>query len=234
MTGEGGAAACMPNQTVQVPTGLCEGPRYSQALYNFDAIPEGTRCGSTQALHLTASRNNDWGGFFGNYEFAKVTQDVSQWDGLALWARAENGTQKSVTLTLDDKFTTNLPLNHCEEEARRAENPEHPDLQRLCVEEEQGPTNPNTNTSGPSQSSGQVAGWVPSENGCGNSYEYHLTVTNNWALYLIPFAEFQQAPLPNRRPEGFDRESLRGLRIQIPKESVLDLWIDDFGFYRAR
>lgn len=211
--GAGGEGAVPP-----VPTGLCEGPRFSQAAFACETIPEGPRCGSEMALHLTASRNNDWGGFFADYDIAQTTDDVSEWDGIALWARAEQATQRSVTLALDDKYTANIVGQ-----------------ESFCVVEEQSTTNANmnTNTTGVAQSSGQIAGWVPSEDACGNSFEYHLTVTNDWKLYILPFEDFTQQPLPNRRIEGFDRESFRGIAIRIPKDSVLDLWIDDFGFYRA-
>lgn len=198
-----------------ISTGFCKGPRYSQANFACEPIPEGLRCGSERALHLTASRNNDWGGFFADYDIAQANDDVSEWDGIAVWARAEPGSERSVTLALDDKYTANVA-----------------GYPSFCVDEEAGATNNNTNTTGVSQSSGEVAGWVPSANACGNAYEYHLSVTNDWELYLIPFEDFLQEPLPNRRIEGFDQESLRGVAIRLPKDSIIDLWLDNFGFYR--
>lgn len=215
--GAGGASA------VPVPDGFCDGPRYSQATTTCEEIPEGPRCGSGTALHLEGSRNNDWGGFFGNYAIAQTTSSVAEWEGLAFWARAEPGSERSFTLELDDKYTTNIKDDLGQPVAGH---------ESACIDEEQQGTAQATNTTGVSQSSGQVAGWVPSENGCGNPYEYHLTVTTEWKLYLVGFDEFTQKPLPNRRLEGFDRTSLRGVRVRPPKDTIIDLWIDDFGFYR--
>lgn len=215
----GGAGGAGP-----VPTGFCDGPRYSQAVPTCEEIPEGARCGSTKALHLVASRNNDWGGFFGNYFIAQNPRSVAEWEGLAFWARAEGGTERSFTIELDDKYTANVT-----DDAGQL----NPDHESACIDEEEQTTNQNTNTTGIAQSSGQIAGWVPSENGCGNPHQYQLTVTHDWKLYLIPFGDFTQQPLPNRRLEGFDRETLRAVRIRPPKDAILDLWIDDFGFYRS-
>lgn len=211
--------------SAEVPNGFCDGPRYSQANIACEEIAEGPRCGSGNALHLTAERNNDWGGFFGNYAIAQAPRSIAGWEGLAFWARAEAATERAFTIELDDKYTANVVDDFGQPD---------PVYESGCVDEEQQGTAQVTNTSGVSQSSGQVAGWVPSENGCGNPYQYHLNITNSWKLYLIPFRDFSQQPWPNRRLEGFDAESFRGLRIRPPKDAIVDLWIDDFGFYRAR
>ncbi len=255
----GGAGGESPAReiSVEVPTGLCEGPRYSRAETTCETLPGGPVCPTggdeddeetSSALHLTGSRNNDWGGFFGRYPtlpdimldrlptsesgYGYMTQDVSEWEGIAFWARAEVGAERSFTVELDDKHTANADMTAQREELLLEHFPEHPDLEVACVVEEQQQQAENTNTTGVAQSSGQIAGWVPSEDGCGNPYQYHVTVSEHWELYLLPFADFSQEPLPNRRPEGFDRTTLRGIRIRAPKDTIVDLWLQQIGVYR--
>jgi hypothetical protein len=73
---------------------------------------------------------------------------------------------------------------------------------------------------------------VPSPNACGNAYQTTLAVTEDWQFYVLPFESFTQDPKPNRRVEGIDRASMRGVTMRAPKGAVLDLLIDDLSYYR--
>lgn len=213
---------------------LCESTlsRRAQANYELASLEDGPRCGSEYALRLTAERNNDWGCLFGDWSLAQDTDDRTGWDGIALWARAAPGTTKSVLVLLNDKYTGNITTE--DEDGNAVPDPNH---ESACVEEEDlGPgqgTTVNQVTGQQGSTSVNVSGRVPSEDACGNSYQKLLTVTERWQLYFLPFDSFTQDQLPNRRIEGIDTSSLRGLIIRAPKAAKLDLWIDDLSYYRA-
>jgi len=59
-------------------------------------------------------------------------------------------------------------------------------------------------------------------------------LTENWTHYLLPFDFFKQDALPNRNPNGFDPSAIFGFGVRVPKESVVEIWIDDLGFYRKK
>src|SRR5215471_21593434 len=74
-------------------------------------LPDGDRCGTTQALEITTHLYNDWGaavGFYGFIPTGSVSRDDSAYDGMAFWARAPGPTGKAFTIVLDD-FNTYDP-----------------------------------------------------------------------------------------------------------------------------
>jgi hypothetical protein len=213
---------------------LCESTYSRRAQVNFElaAIEDGPRCGSEYALRLTASRNNDWGCLFGDWFLAGVTSDASEYEGIAFWARAAPGSTKSVLVLLNDKYTANIAV-----EDEDGNSVPVPTEESACVEEEDlGPgqgTTVNQVTGQQGSTSVNVAGRVPSEDACGNSYQKLVTVTERWQYYVLPFESFTQDQFPNRRVEGIDRASLRGIIVRAPKAAELDLYIDDLFLYRT-
>jgi hypothetical protein len=222
--GTGQVSCDDPSAAGQTPqaNGLCNGPRRATASIMPETPPEGVRCGSESALHLTAARNNDWGCLFGNYALATQTFDASAYDGVALWAKAAPGTTKTITIVLEDKYSRNLT----------DENDEVIEESSFCEDEEgAGGQNINPTTGQPGSGSVSVPGYIPSENACGNPYNAVVMVTEDWQLYRVPFASFTQTALPNRRIEGIDRASIRGMTLRAPKQAVVDMWIDDIAYY---
>jgi hypothetical protein len=213
---------------------LCESTYSRRAQVNFElaAIEDGPRCGSEYALRLTASRNNDWGCLFGDWFLAGVTSDASEYEGIAFWARAAPGSTKSVLVLLNDKYTANIAV-----EDEDGNSVPVPTEESACVEEEDlGPgqgTTVNQVTGQQGSTSVNVAGRGPSEDACGNSYQKLVTVTERWQYYVLPFESFTQDQFPNRRVEGIDRASLRGIIVRAPKAAELDLYIDDLFLYRT-
>jgi hypothetical protein len=61
-----------------------------------------------------------------------------------------------------------------------------------------------------------------------------ILTTENWQLYTIPFSSFNQAFQPDRIPSGLDTAKLALFTVVVPKESVVDLWIANLGFYRTK
>jgi hypothetical protein len=77
-----------------------------------------------------------------------------------------------------------------------------------------------------------VTGPVPAANACGNSFFTVLVASETWQFHRVPFQSLAQAPWPNRTASGIDRSQILGRAIRMPKESEVELWIDDFGLYR--
>jgi hypothetical protein len=73
-----------------------------------------------------------------------------------------------------------------------------------------------------------------------------MAVTNEWALYTIPWSNFTQGAYPNRVPNsvltetgdvpgtGLLTSKLFSLGIRPPKEAPFELWIDKLSFYRKK
>lgn len=216
-------AAGAPGETV-----LCDGPRRAQAEYSCEAPVDGPRCGSEKALRLTASRNNDWGCLFGNWALANADTDASDYEGISLWARAEPGTTKSLLVLLNDKYTANV----ADDDGTLDTN-----FESACEEPPEDETVGGGSSPSPGVPGGgatTLPGYVPSENTCGNLYQARLNVTDRWQHYVLPFEVFSQDPLPNRRLEGIDRATLRGIIFRAAKDTVVDFWIDDLSLYRTR
>lgn len=173
------------------------GPRASVATATIELLPDGDRCGDDHAAVLRAERNQDWGAIFGDYDLAGngAPRDASQYEGVALWARASAGSDKSVLVILDDQYTT-ADAGICDE-------PE-------VVEGTRGPELVG-------QPGVVLPGAVPGENDCGNGFQRVLTVTERWELHLLPFSSFSQEALPNRRLQGIDSSALYGMNFGRPR-----------------
>lgn len=176
-------------------------------------IPEG-RCESTAALVLSARGHTDWGAGFGEYQTPAAPVDATGYDGISFWARAPvPHTSLGFMLTVQDRDT-------------------HPDGM-VCVE----PIVDVANGAYTYNEAGMivpVGGELPSALDCGNGFQRVVRVTRDWQLYLLPFESFQQQAQPNRIPSGLDRSGIYQFAVNIPKDSIVELWIDDLGVYRRR
>jgi hypothetical protein len=176
-------------------------------------IPEG-RCGSTTALVLTAVGHTDWGAGFGEYQTAMAPVDATDYEGVAFWARAPTDhTSTAFLLTLNDRNTSVSGM--------------------VCVE----PVVDVADGAYTYNEAGMivpVGGELPAPEDCGNGFMRVVTVSRQWQLYLLPFESFQQLAQPNRIPTGIDRSAIYQFTVNIPKDSIIELWIDDLGVYRRR
>jgi len=179
--------------------------------FTLTPIPEG-RCESTAALVLTARGHTDWGAGFGEYQTPQGPVDATGYDGVSFWARAPTAhTSLGFLMTVQDRNT-------------------HPSG-GVCVM----PVVDVTNGAYTYNEAGMivpVGGDLPSPLDCGNGFQRVVRVTRDWQLYLLPFESFQQQAQPNRVPTGLDRSGIYQFSINIPKDSIVELWIDDLGVYR--
>jgi hypothetical protein len=176
-------------------------------------LPEG-RCGSMTALVLTSSGHTDWGAGFGEYNMPTAPLDATGFEGVSFWARAPvEHTSMGFLLTVNDRNTIMNGM--------------------VC-------TQPMVAAAGGAYTYNEagmivpVGGELPAANDCGNAFQRVVTVTRNWQLYLLPFTSFQQQAQPNRIPSGLDPSGIYQFTINIPKDSIVELWIDDIGVYRRR
>lgn len=176
-------------------------------------LPDG-RCGSTAALVLTSTGHTDWGAGFGEYNMPTAPLDATGYEGVSFWARAPvPHTSTGFLLSVNDRNTIMNGM--------------------VC-------TQPMVAAAGGGYTYNEagmivpVGGELPAANDCGNAFQRVVTVTRNWELYLLPFTSFQQQAQPNRIPSGLDPSGIYQFTINIPKDSIIELWIDDLGVYRRR
>jgi hypothetical protein len=176
-------------------------------------IPGG-RCGSTSALVMTAVGHSDWGAGFGEYQMPTTPSSAEGFEGVSFWARAPiPHTSTGFLLTVNDRNTIMNGM--------------------VC-------TQPVVTAGGGGYTYNEagmivpVGGELPAANDCGNAFQRVVTVTRDWQLYLIPFESFQQQAQPNRIPTGLDPAGIYQFTFNIPKDSIVELWIDDLGVYRHR
>jgi hypothetical protein len=198
------------------------------------SLPDGSRCGSTVALEIQASRNADWGSLAGYNGFGP--RDGSAYEGISFWARGAVDSNKAFTLSLDDPNTaagtvgttcTTYPT---------------PDAGACTLAASTTIIDPAT---GMVLSSGTLTA-PPLPDQCGNAYTVVVLVTGDWQLYTIPFGRFQQGATPNRVPNAelaatgsaagttLITSQLMLFGLRLPKALATDLWIDDLAFYRHK
>jgi hypothetical protein len=200
------------------------------------AIPDGALCGQPDALVITWSGNNDWGGLVGFYSFGTSGsyRDESAFQGLSFWARAPGASNRGFTLALDDANT----------DATSA------DAGINCVNYggDGGFTGPIPTYIDPATGvplSG-VSTTAPPPNACGNSYAMVMGVTADWQFYTVPFTQFHQGATPNRVPNadlmetgavpgsGLLTNKLMNIIFRLPRGATTNLWIGKLNFYRAK
>jgi len=175
-------------------------------------IPAG-RCESTTALVVTSHGHTDWGAGFGEYQTAMAPVDASGYDGVSFWARAEGfGTSSGFLLTINDVHTSVDGM--------------------LCVAPMTEDLVGGAYTYNEAGMIVPLGGRLPSANDCGNGFQRAVFAHREWYLHRLPFESFLQTPNPNRSPTGIDRSALYSFALNIPKDSNIDLWIDDLGLYR--
>jgi len=182
------------------------------AIHNVEVrvIENSGRCGSELAVVLLARGNRDWGGGFG--ALSSWDGDASGYDGFSFWARSPGRSTKGFTIFVDDPTTVELPHRLCVPQAGIAGSSTVVDVHGTIT----------------------IRGPVPPANACGNSFYAVLFATEEWRFHRVPFASLAQAPWPNRTANGLDRSAILGRAIRMPKESDIELWIDDFGLYREK
>ena len=185
-------------------------PGATQAIA-LQPIPDG-RCGSTTALVLEAHGYDDWGAGFGEYQTAMAPADASAYEGVSLWARVGDGASTGFLMTINDRNTDPAGL--------------------VCVEPAPTDVVDGAYTYNEAGMVVPVGGELPAPEDCGNGFARVVSVTRSWHLYLLPFESFQQQAQPNRQPTGIDRSALYQFAINIPKDSAVELWLDDLGLYR--
>jgi hypothetical protein len=182
------------------------------AIHNVEAraIENGGRCGSELSVVLAARGNRDWGGGFATV--SNWDGNAADYDGFSFWARSPGRSTRGFTLFVDDPSTLELPYRRCVPQAGVAGSSTVVDVHGMIT----------------------VTGPVPAANACGNSFFAPLLATEQWQFHRIPFDSLAQAPWPNRAANGIDRSAILGRAIRMPKESEIELWIDDFGLYREK
>jgi hypothetical protein len=154
--------------------------------------------------------------------------NASEYDGVSFWARATGyGTSTGFSFTVQDGYTYADEPDAAEMEGSPAASrtsctiPLANDTAEAYVMNEAGMLVP-------------VGGELPGPNDCGNPFVRVVTAQRTWHLHHLPFESFQQQALPNRRPSGLDKSALYQFAINVPKDSRIELWIDDLGLYRRR
>lgn len=177
-------------------------------------ITEG-RCGSAAALVLTVTGHTDWGAGFGEFATGTAGVDASGYEGISFWARAPGfGRSRGFLLTVHDR-NTDADGGVC--------------MERMAEDVASGGFTYNE--------AGMIVplgGELPAPDDCGNGFQRVVTAQRDWQLHTLPFGSFQQTANPNLIPTGIDRSGLYQFAINVPKDSNIELWIDDLALYRRR
>lgn len=177
-------------------------------------IPGG-RCESTAALVIGSRGHHDWGSGFGEYQTAMAPVDATGYEGVSFWARAEGfGTSSGFLFTIGDRKTSPAGM--------------------VCVEPMTEDLLSGEYTYNQQGMIVPIGTRLRGENDCGNSFQRAVFAHREWYLHRIPFEAFVQTADPNRSPTGIDRTGLYLFGLTVPKDSNLNLWIDNLGLYRHR
>jgi hypothetical protein len=220
-----------------------------------EAILDAGLCGTMpSAMVFRASHNNDWGGLFGNWNFAqKGLKDASTWtdqngntykdywEGIAFWARAPGATTKAFTLSVDDENTAVLVTDDAGVVITPS-NCRSYSIDGGTTEQTGSPVGLDPNSGTPLSGSGTTRAAYPDE--CGNSYTTFVEVTSDWQFYVIPFSQLRQDFRPNRLPNSTVNtpyneklgtrlltSALRGVGLRMTREAEVELWIAGMAFY---
>jgi hypothetical protein len=205
------------------------------------------RCGDTGMVELQAYGHNFYGTGFGDYAHNQASSraDGTGYDGISFWAKSPGNTDKTFLFTVDDGRTIKLSLDPTDGGLPVAT----PADQDLDGDGFIGPGDiargtrcripPSTKLASPACYAGgtqppSTTSRVPEPGECGNQFHTYVTVTAEWQLYRIPWAELVQWPCPNRLEGGIDHADIAEMEILFIQGSVFDLWLDNIAFYRSR
>ncbi len=210
------------------------------------AIPGG-RCGSKFAFHVSGQNFVIWGSGFG---VSGGPFDYSQYDGVLFWARRGPTGQSTLSLTANDAHTANagvvqVPpeqwgkdvcnpcLKDCPDSMRGVDPapPEDP-ICDLCSSSCEGATKAEYRGGVclPGEKDYEEQSLEVRRQYCGESFNYTVSLTNEWRLFKVPFAELRQAGWRFQAP-FFDPSAIYSFGFYQPVGDV-DTWVDDLGLYK--
>jgi hypothetical protein len=172
---------------------------------------DGGRCGSESAVVLRARGSHDWGCAFASSS-TSWDGNASGYDGFSFWTRSPGLTMKGFSFVVEDPTTLEAGGRCVRAEGMAGVSTVTPDIHGGIT----------------------VTRPVPAANACGNQFFAVLVASETWQFHRVPFHSLAQAPWPNRTASGIDRSHILGWGVRMPKESEVELWIDDFGLYRER
>ena len=223
-------------------------PRVTSNVSIVSLDPPG-RCGDTGGMiELKASGHNFYGVGFGDYihNDPGSRANGAGYEGISFWARSPGNTDKTFLLSVDDGQTFVLRPAAADGGGLPAAMPGDQDLNG------DGLIGPGDISLGsrcrlpPTETVVRVACYssaslppasmtrVPEPDECGNQFHAYVTTTDEWQLFLLPWAELVQWPCPNRLAGGIDPSDIAAFTIRFIQGSTYDLWLDNIAFYRRR
>jgi hypothetical protein len=211
--------------------------------------PVGAPCGSLTALEIQSSGYNDWGSLIGYNDLITGGKgDGSAYEGVSFWAHPGLSSNKAFTLQFDDPNTYN-GSGMMTDAGLILPAPPTADCTQYPTPDG-GATGGGVRTdpsTGAVLSSGSTSVPLPA-NGCGNTYQAVVTLTNGWQLITIPFGNFQQLMTPNEVTNANQYLTVKGtspgtnlitsrlmkFTVRFPKAMGTDVWIDNLAFYRHK
>jgi hypothetical protein len=205
-------------------------------------IPAPGRCGDPGMLELRAYGHNEYGAGFGDWAHnAELNRAHGEdYEGISFWARSPGATDKTFMLDVDDGRTIVFPP------VPPSATPDDRDLDGDGIIGAGDIARGTRCRLPPDQALGRVACYyggvlppasptrVPAPDECGNQFHTYVTTTDRWQLFLIPWAELQQWPCPNRLAGGIDPADVAGFQIKLAQGTNYDIWLDNIAFYRRR
>jgi hypothetical protein len=174
------------------------------------------RCGGPatpgEAIVLSASGNRDWGCLFANWAIYEYPLSGAGYVGLAFWARTHGVSDAGVPFASDRDITVGLGENVATDQGFDCAAPLDGGPLGVMVD-------------------GQVV-TVSGAPSCVSFFFRQLTVTEDWRLYLLPWQSFTQTSYGTPR-SGVSEPAFNTVEFLAPPGAVIQLWIDDLGFYRA-
>jgi hypothetical protein len=205
-----------PLPTETIPGGRC--------LVAPEASAEEKAQQSRQAFHLLMGPLTDWGG---SLSFDLPGLSVSDYEGVAFWARVGPGGRSTVRVEISDRFTNDKLATAVLDWNASAEGQASP-KQAFCE---------------PEQPEDELS------NAC-DKWGSYAVMSSDWRFFKLPFSEFRQKGYGRRAPylETFrdpDQNPGGALANLDKAQGVLsvgfmfevgswNVWIDDVGFYRTK
>ncbi len=210
-----------------------------------EAIPGG-RCGSQFAFHVSGQNFVIWGSGFG---VSGGPFDYSAYDGVLFWARRGPAGQSTLSLTANDWHTAHAGaqqrpreewgelvcdpcLKDCPDDLRGVDPDADQQICDLCSSSCEGASRAEYR-GGVCLAGEKDYEQQPLEmrrQYCGESFNYTVSLTNEWQLFQVPFAELRQAGWRFQAP-FFDASDIYSFGFYQPVGDV-DTWVDDMMLYK--